>query len=44
MKGVRFFGEGCRTSSVVMQTNPHRVQFIDTIHVKAQAQRRGLRF
>lgn len=44
MKGVRFFGEGCRTSSVVMQTNPHRVQFIDTIHVKAQAKRRGLRF
>ena len=44
MKGVRFFGEGCRTSSVVMQTNPHRVQFIDTIHVKAQAGRRGLRF
>ena len=44
MKGVRFFGEGCRTSSVVMQTNPHRVQFIDTIHVKGQAERRGLRF
>ena len=33
MKGVRFFGEGTRTSSLVMQTNPHRVQFIDTIHV-----------
>ena len=44
MKGVRFFGEGCRTNSVVMQTNPHRVQFIDTIHVKEQAGRRGLRF
>ncbi len=44
MKGVRFFGEGCRTSSVVMQTAPHRVQFIDTIHVKEQANRRGLRF
>ena len=44
MKGVRFFGEGCRTSSVVMQTAPHRVQFIDTIHVKEQAGRRGLRF
>ena len=44
MKGVRFFGEGCRTSSVVMRTAPHRVQFIDTIHVKEQAGRRGLRF
>jgi fructose-1,6-bisphosphatase II len=44
MKGVRFFGEGCRTSSLVMQTQPHRVQFIDTVHVKEQAGRRGLRF
>ena len=44
MKGVRFFGEGCRTSSLVMQTDPHRVQFIDTVHVKEQAGRRGLRF
>ena len=34
MKGVRFFGEGCRTSSLVMQTQPQRVQFIDTIHVR----------
>ena len=33
MKGVRFFGEGGRTSSLIMQTHPHRVQFIDTIHV-----------
>ena len=45
MKGVRFFGEGCRTSSLVMQTNPHRVQFIDTIHVRATADATaGLRF
>ncbi len=33
MRGVRFFGDGIRTSSIVMQTSPHRVQFIDTIHV-----------
>jgi len=33
MRGVRFFGDGCRTSSIVMQTRPHLVQFIDTIHV-----------
>ena len=37
MKGVRFFGEGARTSSLVMQTMPHRVQFIDTIHVRPDA-------
>ena len=34
MKGVRFFGEGVRTSSLVMQVDPHRIQFIDTIHVR----------
>jgi len=33
MRGVRFFGDGIRTSSLVMQTNPHRVRFIDSIHV-----------
>lgn len=37
MKGVRFFGEGARTSSLVMQSNPHRVQFVDTIHVSSTA-------
>ena len=34
MRGVRFFGEGSRTSSIVMQTVPHRVQFIDSIQVR----------
>jgi fructose-1,6-bisphosphatase II len=33
MKGVRFFGDGIRTSSIVMQNEPHQVRFIDTIHV-----------
>jgi len=33
MRGVRFFGDGIRTSSVVMQNKPHRIQFIDSIHV-----------
>ena len=31
--GVRFFGDGTRTTSLVMQTNPHRIRFIDSIHV-----------
>ncbi len=35
LKGVRFFGSGVRTSSVVMQTRPHLIRFIDTIHVYA---------
>src|SRR4029079_13431285 len=33
MKGVQFFGAGIRTSSVVMQNNPHRIRFIDSIQV-----------
>jgi fructose-1,6-bisphosphatase II len=34
MKGVRFFGEGVRTSSLIMQSEPARIRFIDTIHVE----------
>src|SRR5437868_6566640 len=33
MKGVRFFGDGIRTSSIIMQNNPHQIRFIDSIHV-----------
>ena len=44
MRGVRFFGEGVRTHSVIMQTKPHRVQFIDTIYVEQGAQNARLRF
>jgi fructose-1,6-bisphosphatase class II len=36
MRGVRFFGDGTRTSSIVMQSDPPRIRFIDTIHVEAQ--------
>ena len=34
MKGVRFFGDGVRTSSLIMQSRPSRIRFIDTIHVQ----------
>jgi fructose-1,6-bisphosphatase class II len=34
LRGVRFFGDGTRTSSVVMESNPPSVRFIDTIHVE----------
>jgi fructose-1,6-bisphosphatase class II len=34
MKGVRYFGGGIRTTSLVMQTEPHRIRFIDSIHVQ----------
>jgi fructose-1,6-bisphosphatase II / sedoheptulose-1,7-bisphosphatase len=33
MRGVRFFGDGIRTSSVIMQNDPHQIRFIDSIHV-----------
>ena len=33
MRGVRFFGYGTRTSSVIMQNEPHRIRFIDSIPV-----------
>ena len=33
MRGVRFFGDGIRTSSLIMQNDPHRIRFIDSIHV-----------
>src|ERR687883_248962 len=37
MRGIRFFGDGVRTSSVIMQNRPHRIRFIDSIHVVSQA-------
>jgi fructose-1,6-bisphosphatase class II len=36
MRGVRFFGDGTRTSSVVMQSHPHQIRFVDTIHVREE--------
>jgi fructose-1,6-bisphosphatase class II len=44
MKGVRFFGHGTRTSSVVMQNQPHHIRFIDTIHVDRTDQDLRIRF
>ena len=37
MRGVRFFGDGTRTHSVIMQNNPHQIRFIDSIHVATSA-------
>jgi fructose-1,6-bisphosphatase class II len=35
MRGVRFFGEGTRTTSLIMQTHPRQIRFIDSIQVSA---------
>jgi fructose-1,6-bisphosphatase class II len=37
MRGVRFFGDGIRTSSVIMQNDPHQIRFVDSIHVEPKA-------
>ena len=34
LRGVRFFGDGVRTQTLVMTTVPHQVRFVDTIHAK----------
>ncbi len=33
LRGVRFFGDGVRTQSLVMTLSTRRVRFIDTVHV-----------
>jgi fructose-1,6-bisphosphatase class II len=34
LKGVRFFGEGIRTESLIMTLNQRNVRFIDTVHLE----------
>ena len=43
MRGVRFFGDGTRTSSLIMQNQPHQIRFVDSIHV-AEAKDVKIRF
>src|SRR5436190_2460597 len=37
MRGVRFFGEGTRTSSIVMTRQSGKVRFVDSIHLAKRA-------
>jgi fructose-1,6-bisphosphatase class II len=34
LRGVRFFGAGKRTHSLVMTTDPKSIRFVDTVHVE----------
>ena len=34
MKGVRFFGEGARTSSLIVTLNTGKIRFIESIHLE----------
>jgi fructose-1,6-bisphosphatase class II len=43
LRGVRFFGGGYRTHSIVMTLDPGAVRFIDAVHMTAPAGPRGVR-
>jgi fructose-1,6-bisphosphatase II len=34
LKGVRFFGDGIRTQSILMTLQPARVRFVDSVHLE----------
>jgi len=33
MRGVRFFGHGCRTSALIMSLRDHMIRFVDTVRL-----------
>jgi hypothetical protein len=43
LRGVRFFGEGHRTHTLVMTSHPNSVRFIDTVHLSQKPGPRGVR-
>lgn len=43
LNGVRFFGEGYRTHSIVMTMGSREVRFIDSVHMTRPPGRRGVR-
>ncbi len=43
LNGVRFFGNGYRTHSLVMTREPNKVRFIDTVHMLKEPGPRGIR-
>ena len=43
LQGVRFFGDGYRTHSLVMTSQPNTVSFRDTVHLTGKPDRRGVR-
>ena len=43
LHGVRFFGEGCRTHSLLMMYGAKKVRFVDTVHMFREPGRRGVR-
>jgi len=43
LQGVRFFGEGCRTHSLVMTRASKKVRFVDAVHLDQPPGPRGVR-
>jgi fructose-1,6-bisphosphatase II len=43
LHGVRFFGDGCRTHTLMMTYASKKVRFIDTVHMYREPGRRGVR-
>jgi fructose-1,6-bisphosphatase II len=43
LTGVRFFGDGCRTQTMMMTLASRRVRFIDTVHLDRPPGPRGVR-
>ena len=43
LNGVRFFGNGYRTHSLVMTLTPNKVRFVDTVHMTKEPGPRGIR-
>ncbi len=37
LRGVRFFGEGARTHSLLMTLQPHNVRFVDAVHCERKS-------
>jgi fructose-1,6-bisphosphatase II / sedoheptulose-1,7-bisphosphatase len=43
LHGVRFFGDGCRTHTLVMTYASRKVRFVDTVHMFREPGRQGVR-
>ena len=43
LQGVRFFGDGYRTQSLVLTSTPNDVRFLDTVHLARRPGPRGVR-
>ena len=43
LHGVRFFGDGCRTHTLMMTYASRKVRFVDTVHMFREPGRRGVR-